>query len=506
MRTVPVLALLLAGCAASGCSDSNLVMEPGGGPFDSDNEIDDAVRLDVYPSSEMVFENLPLLPQTFFVGSGSEAELVMDAPVVLQGTVTAYDVSPWADADLPGANVPVPAARVQIYRPWTVQGANDVTGDGSSDHRLDEPGEYLLRVPPGGDYVASFVPEDPEIPFWSAPLPLLESRRMDVDLGYGAAVWGEVLTSDGDPLAGVSVRAVDAYGVAGAAAVTDANGFYLLRVVPDAAYTLESLGGAAGLDPVLTARDVLVAEEGAAVDFTYAPRDLRTVRGRAVDATGEGLRDVTARFVARTVDGYGPEASYEISVPTSTSPEGHFSALVPPGVYDVWLAPEGDLGVSPASVLELTVDDALEDLGDVALPELAVIDTVVLDPNGDPVPGALVSVAEIGYGGRVWQATSDAAGRVVVQAPRVPIRVEIAPPADGSNLAITRLEAPSGADPVELVLEAGEMLSGTVTWTDDEGNVQPASFAVVEARYEDGFRRGVALTDDQGRYQMWVAP
>jgi hypothetical protein len=503
---MPVLALLLAGCATSGCAENSLVARPGGPQLDTGGEIQDAVRLDVYPAADMVFENLPLLPQTFFVADGAGADLSMSAPVVLQGTVTAYEVSPWADADLPGAEVPVPGARAQILRPGTVQGANDLTGDGSTDQRLDQPGEYLLRVPPGSDYLASFVPADPEVPFWSAPLPLLESRRLDVDLGYGAAVWGEVLTTDGDPIVGVQVRAVDSYGVAGAAAVTDDEGFYLLRVVPDATYTVEALGGDAGLDPILTTRDVVVGEEGAAVDFTYAPRDLRTVRGRAVDAEGEGVRGVTARFVARSVDGYGPEASFEISVPTSTDPAGHFSALMPPGVYDIWLAPEGGLDVSPASVLELTVDDGSEDVGDVALPDLAVIDTVVLDPNGDPVAGALVTVAEIGYGGRVWQATSDAAGRVVVQAPRVPVRVEIAPPADRQALAITRLEAPSGADPVELVVAAGQSLMGTVTWTDDQGNVQPAAYAVVEARHEDGFRRGVAITDENGFYAMTIAP
>lgn len=504
-----IIACLLA--AAVGCgSDSDLMgddpsYQPNVEMYGDDTGVTDGVatqfaRLDVLPPDALPSPSgESYLPQTFTAEpDGAETDLVLDPPVRFDGTVAAYDTSPYRDAGLPGVGGLLSGALVSVRRAASVQSANDVTGAATAD--LAEVGAFHLVLPPDASYVVSYVPNDPELPFRSEPLALLEDATVAVDLGAGAAVWGTVTDADGVPLVGVAVRAVANDGLEGAPALTDAEGDYLLRVEPGA-WTIRSEGRSTGRDPVLV-EAVTVPAEGRAVDFTYASLDLVSIGGRVVDDRGQGLTSVRVHLKSTALDGY-EDASYDVEVLTNR--DGNFDTRALRGAYEVEVVPERELELSATTLTDVVVADAFEDLGETVLPSFAQVLGAVLDGNGQAVRGAVVSLREVGYDGRTWSVTSDDNGTFTLMAPRTAVQARIAPPPDRSDLANTRIAfEPSSETAPVFVLSEGVAYSGTVLAADADGNDQPVPFAVVELVDDHGDRWGAALTDDRGEYAVRV--
>ncbi len=466
----------------------------------TDGEMPLVARIDVIPPDSLASPSgETYLPQTFTAdASGATDDLVLDPPVRFEGTVAAYDTSPYRDAGLPGVGGLLAGALVSVRKAASVQSANDVTSAGSVD--AADLGAFHLVLPPDGSYVVSYVPNDPELPFRSAPLALLDDATLAVDLGAGAAVWGTVTDADGAPLVGVAVRAVASDGLEGTAAITDADGDYLLRVEPGA-WTIRSEGRSSGRDPVLT-ESVTVPAEGRSVDFTYGSLDLVSIGGRVVDDRGQGLTSVRVHLTSNALLGYDG-ASYDVEVLTNR--DGNFDTRVLRGDYTVEVVPDRNLELSAASLGDVVVDDAFEDLGETVLPSFAQVLGAVLDGASQPVPGAVVTLREVGYDQRSWSVTAGDSGAFFVMAPRTAVQAWIAPPADRADLANKRIAfEPSSETAPVFVLSEGVLFSGTVLAADAGGTDRPVPFAVVEVVDDRGDRWAGALTDEDGRYSVRV--
>ena len=111
-------------------------------------------------------------------------------------------VTPYADADLPGTPIPVEHARVSFVKPASVQNTTDVTASEEQGVPQGALGRYSMLVVPDPLYRVAFVPADPLIPFRSMTLGVTEDSVFDVDLGYGVAVYGQVLAGRSDPQTG----------------------------------------------------------------------------------------------------------------------------------------------------------------------------------------------------------------------------------------------------------------------------------------------------------------
>jgi hypothetical protein len=329
-----------------------------------------------------------------------------------------------------------------------------------------------------------------------------DDESLDIDLGYGAAIWGTVVDNEGEPIPEVGVHAVDAAGNVGATALTDDSGFYVLRVDPGA-YSLVVEGRSHGRDPVLTSGLGDVALSGIEAEFAYGPLSLETLTGRVVDDEGQGLPFRTVRFVALELDGYGSEASWEGDAITNS--EGNIDSRLLPGKYRVEVVAEAEDALSSASV-EIEVDEEDEDIGTIELLPLGAVTGHVVDPSGLAVARTLIAVEESGFLGRIWQVSADDNGDFLLPAPLTPYVLTLTPPAPRTDLAITSAEGNAVSGSEELTFEAGAELHGTLRHPDEEtAELTPSAFCIVEALDEMGHRKGVALTDSEGRFSMRVA-
>jgi hypothetical protein len=489
------VALLLV--CTTACSETD--MAEGVGAPDALETAQDAQRLDVQPpedlrSADANASHVALMPQTFrTVSNAGSRDLILVEPVVVSGVVSGFLVTPWQRATLPGEAIALDGALVSVRRTDSVQSANTVTSDGT----------YSLRIPPGTAYDVSFVPEDPLIPFFSASLSAVDDVVFDIDLGSGVEVWGLVLGGDGAPIEGVAVHAVDGQGIVGGTTLTNADGWYDLRVNPGD-YQIVAEGRSNGRDPQQATELLEVGEQGLSVDFQYPTFDLRTLSGRVVDDQGDGLGDVTARFVASSLDGYVEQTTYSVEVTTGDT--GVFDTRLLPGVYDVELRPKEGVEFAPATLGERRISASVTDLGTVALAPMGLVSGRVTDPSGQFVPDALVTMTEIGFGQRSWSFVSDDTGGFTTLAPAVRMEFALTPPAAREELALTRIDVePTQGVQIDVAFENGLPITGRVLYADpQDGQLNPVSYAVVEARDEDGTLWGQALTDAEGTYDLRV--
>ena len=436
------------------------------------------------------------LPQTFAFVLSNDLDLVLREAITLRGTVTGYVAAPWA-FDVPGAPAALANARVSMRLADTIQSANTLT-DGSADGIL---GSFALRLPPADGYAVDVVPDSPLIAPYAAFVDLRDETPVSFELGLGASVWGRVLNADGSPLVGARVHGVDARGTATAAAVTDAGGWWLVRVQP-ATWSFVCEGRDNGRDPVIALRSVEVDELGVRVDFEYPSLSLGTITGRVIDASGQGVEGAIAQMQAINLDGYaGIEFSAAKGV--QTDDDGVFTAVLPPGQWNVELLPPDSSGLGPVVLGPIAVARSdVADLSDVALPTKVAMVGVVADTDGIVLPGAVVSATEIGFAGRSWTAVTDIAGGFALSVPDVPLAVEILPPGDRSDLALTRLTvAEPGAELLQFGLGVGVRIAGRVLFEDE---AEPVPFAVLEVRDADGTRWASGLTGPDGSFELRI--
>lgn len=479
------------------CSETGL---KGTGRLLDSSETDDAnfsyegLRVDLVPTELPVSaDRVTLLPQsvalpTLVSGSPYNAgELSLEAPVELDLQVTAIDRPDLLPAaTLPGEAEPIGiAATVRIAEAGTL---HDYRGVSGSD------GALTMFVMPGDRYQVTIVPDDPRHPLtafpWDASDPLV------LDLEASGSVFGRVLVGDA-PLAESWVELIDAAGVRSATATTDRNGFYEIGAAPGA-YTLRSLGRPFGEEPVL-AFDVDHGDGATRLDVAYPPLDDVLVDARVVDAEGTPLPGITVRFQSLLVDGLESQAA-SYTADKLTDESGGVLARLPAGTYDVLVLPPARAAGARHTPLRLPAVsfDADADLGLLELDGTADVEGTVADGFETRLPGAVVSCREDGYGERSWSTVTNEEGRFGLQLPQIPVTCAVSPPADRTDLALTR----RGFDPAvtpspTLQLRGGLPVSGTVV-----RDGEPEGLVVVEIRDGDGQLLGSALTDDEGLWQI----
>ncbi len=500
-RLLSIASVLVAVVACSAPeADLDSANEFGGGGESPPTAFEDGdaargfFRIDVHPPVESNLDSggLPLLlPQTFEVLPDDEGEAVirMSRAVDVTGEVSGYGVSPYSGGpDLPGTATTIEGAEVELSLDGTVQQRYGFT---------DEAGAFRMRAAPNIGYRLRIVPDSGEVPFASDLLSVLDTTAYDVDLGYGVAVWGTV-TTGGQPLVGARIHAELPDGTAGADVVTDGQGRYMLRVLPDRDYRVVSEGRDNGdLDPTVTTDFFYVDALGAKRDIAYAPLSTVGVSGVVRGPTGN-VGNATVKLTSVALDGYTDDA--ELAVTYRTNDSGVYSALVVPGVYEVEILPPAS-SLTPASLGEVDASVGIG-LPDTVLPGLVSVSGTVWDNNGWPVAGALVQAAETGFGKRSWTTTSDADGGWTLDVPQTGIEYTVSPPADRGDLALTVAAPVAGAQgATDLVMAAGLTLSGRVIDEDDD----PVEYATIEVRDQSGRLWAIAFTGSSGRFETQVA-
>jgi len=484
--------------ALAACSETSLKGDVGG-PNATDLEDADfsyqGLRIDLIPTELPASAGrVTLLPQsvaipTLVSGSAYDAgELELDEPQELNVRVTAADrpdVIPVAS--LPGEDERVGLdATVRITEEDTLHDYRGVS---------DDDGALTMFVMPRDGYRVTVIPDDPRQPLtsfvWNA------SDELDLDLDPSGSVFGRVLVGD-VPLADASVELVDDAGVGSSVATTDGNGFYEIAAAPGT-YTVRSLGRSFGEEPTLAVLDVAHGDGSTRLDVLYPPLVDVLVDARVVDAGGEPLSGITVRFESIVLDGLeGRSASF--TTDKLTDEGGGILGRLPSGTYDVLVLPPARSGGARHTPIQLDAVrlDADADLGLLELDGAADVEGTVADGGQTRLDGAVVSCREDGYGGRSWSTVTNEEGRFGLQLPMIPVVCAVSPPADRTDLALTR----RGFDPADttsptLQLRGGLPVSGTVL-----RDGEPEGLVVVEIRDDAGELMGSALTDEEGSWQI----
>ncbi|MCB9759040.1 MAG: hypothetical protein H6739_04305 [Alphaproteobacteria bacterium] len=492
--------LLTFTLSLAACSDADFSVFDGqevsaddsGSGFESDAMT--SLRLDVYPSSSLAEGSL--LNQTFLLDYAAPGvEVSLTRPVTLRGNLTGYDANPTADVAVPGQSTSV-TGYVQAFVPGTVMSRKTPT---------DETGYFAAQVVPSDGYTLAWIPEVPaELPFVVVTDELVDGPDdLSLYLDYGLPVYGAVTHGDDlDPVAGVSVQAFDvASGVGGPVVTTDSYGEYMLRLYPGE-YELR-VSDEDDRVPTQSIPITVFDGDGLAQDVHYGTLERNAFRGTVVDADGEPVENVVVRLTSVDLDGT-PDGTLVLELDTPRN--GIFSDDIVPGVYEVEYIPPYLEAASGPTVGPVKLAEAVElrgpnnQLPRVTLPERVTVQARVTDPDGNPVPGALVRARELGFDHYVFEAIANAEGDVSIRVTDTELLWTLEPPA-GVPGAVTFREA----DPFEVIeagtlqLSEGRQVSGQVLWGE-----QPAAYAAVEVR--DFYDRlyASALTDDEGRFSVQV--
>jgi hypothetical protein len=136
----------------------------------------------------------------------------------------------------------------------------------------------------------------------------------------------------------------------------------------------------------------------------------------------------------------------------------------------------------------------------IALLPLVTLEGTVAGQNGNPLESAHVLCSEQGFDHRGYEAYSGPAGRFSIAVPNVPLTCAVTPPSSDQRHPSGRFPVdPSGADPVELQLSDGQVVSGVVTLDGVE-----EGFAVVEVRDAANQVLGAGLTGKDGAFAIRV--
>lgn len=452
---------------------------------DTDAATGQSYQLAVYPTRN---GEVGLLPQAFDlqVRSTTDVELELAAPVTLSGNITGYLITPRV-TNLPGTRQPV-AAEVGLLSESTVQSRYGAASDD---------GDFALSAVPGSVYDLVLIPELAGLPFLHESISLDRDVSIDFDLDSGVALWGRVL-SNGTPLANVRVAAENTSGVRGEPVLTNANGYFELRVLPGM-YRVLSLGRDNGRDPAVRGALVEVGSDGARSDIEYASLELFSVGGRAVSGTN-ALSGARIRFTSASLDGYAGMA--EVSVEAVANTDGNFDTRLVPGVYTIELLPRSDQAAASYTISGVNLEGDT-DLGVLTAPGFSSISTTVLDDQGLPVAGASARCTEAQGDQRSYTGSSDSAGVLELSLPTNDVRCLITPPGGSSELAALRVDLDLGeTDFPTLQFGRGHTVSGTLV-SDSRG--ADVSLAIVEVRDPNGTLWGTTVTDSAGRFSLQVA-
>ena len=295
--------------------------------------------------------------------------------------------------------------------------------------------------------------------------------RVELFLFPGATLSGTVRDDAGRPVTGAVVRAEGGglWSAAPPAERTDARGAFVMPGVDAGDYVLVAREG--GRAPAV-ATAVVEAGSDASVSLTLSDGGFAT--GRIVDDSG---RPLAGRVRVEVFEDRGLPAFASELLTSETKSDGQF-VLGPLPLGRLGLVASAAGHASRPLEAEVPARGRTADLGDVTLETGLSIRGRVADRDGEGIAGATVVASGLAGDRSRFEATSEADGAFVVGGLR-PGLYQVRARAAGYGAAIAKAEA--GSDPVELVMEAGGQIAGSVV--DAQG--QPVEEARIEARATD---------------------
>lgn len=440
-----------------------------------------------------------------------------DAPAL----VVARIVDP-SGAIQPGARVHVELERDASVRADAVADAEGLVHlfALASGAALPE-GRYLVRAEQDGFAAGAAVHR---FPSESPP---------DVALRPASTVAGQVLGTDGLPVAGAEVRIVGSGLWPAVEGTTDGSGRFVLSAIPPGIYEVHVMHGDTSAPP----RRGLAIEAGARAVLSFVLSGGEVLAGTVLDdETGEPIAGAEVRVATETL------SAMPRSTTTGTDGTFRFAGLEARShrltITDAVHVPEVGIEASSGGVLRIRMARA------------ASISGIVLDANRRPVSGAAIEVlgsgahgmpitvgatasiaASSGVPGRLevtdyvppiplvpgesvttapagHAGSGRGAGRVVSEADGT-FHVDGVPPglvqvvarateyASASSEAF-RLRSGEAREAIEIVLEASGALEGTVLDENDDAVVH----TLVEIRSDSDPLTRIAVTDDEGHFAM----
>ncbi|HEX4964332.1 MAG TPA: carboxypeptidase regulatory-like domain-containing protein [Thermoanaerobaculia bacterium] len=377
-------------------------------------------------------------------------------------------------------------------------------GNPASPVRTGEDGRYEIVVSPAADLrlQASAPGYFPSAPLAVLSAPASSSARPGptLPLAPTAALGGTVIDSTGQPVQGAEI-----------ASFRSREG----RPLPGDPKTRSTATGAFRLEP-LAPREIysLRVEKTGFAPATLtveAPRplatrgDLKIVLTRGLVAHGQ-VTDGAGKPLSGALATLSPSASAagELGVPDRLPPakarsdaKGRFEVPgLSGGVFDLAV---GARGFGSVLVRGIMVGQGREDLGTVILPPGTGLEGIVIDPDGQPISGAKVSVSsspsedlETGADGR-FTLTGLKDGEIVTV--RVTRTGYLPSPAVTSEIRVPT------ADPVRVVLHPGSRVLGRVS--EETGEAVPGARVLLTPQ-TPGAQGPVASarTDADGRFLM----
>jgi protocatechuate 3,4-dioxygenase beta subunit len=387
-----------------------------------------------------------------------------------------------AEAD---GNRPVAGARVSVDqwlvlpRDWEEDATrNETTTDARGRFRLEGIGRKPVTIAARAPGFAR-----------AERHPVRAGDRVEIFLFPGATLSGTVRDEAGKSMKGAVVRAEGGglWSAAPPAERTDAQGAFVMSGVEPGDYVVVAREGARA--PAI-ATVVVEPEVDAGVQVTLSEGGFAT--GRIVDDSG---RPLAGRVRVETFEDHGLPAFASDLMSVEAKADGRF-ALGPLPLGTLGLGVSAPRHASRRVDASVATRGRTADLGDVALEAGLAIRGRVAARDGNGIGGAALLVSATGGDRSQSEATSEADGAFVVGGLR-PGSYQVRARADGYAAATVKTEA--GGDPVEIVLDAGGQIAGTVV--DTQG--QPLEEARVQARSAgtpsfDGERFYSAPADEGG--------
>ncbi len=448
-------------------------------------------RISVEPAEAGTLEN-PVLPAVFgpfLAADGLSLEL---RPAVhLTGHLQGVRTTSWSSARLPTTLVDVAA---EIALEGATAGVHWRTTS-------NDAGLYDLAVAPDL-YQIRITPHDPLLPPWSAPVPIVDARRLDVAMDMGRPLWGRLVDGDGAPVGSAKVVASDDTGMQTAAAVSNADGWYELHVT-DGMWRVVVEPPAGRRLPNRTTGSVEIGEPGARVDTSWRVPERATLRVHLTDAGGASLTQATVAVTSVSVQGY-PLGSASFSLTVATDSQGFIETSVPAGVYTLELLPGQADRWAPLKLGDLAVVNEL-DLGTIGADGFNNASWTTHDLDGAPLPGAVATCTELDGTHRRWSFDADESGELSVTLPNTALDCLVMPPGDRPELAALRLQVDHPADATDFALGVGDRVSGSVQLVSD-GRRIPSAYAVVRVLAADDTVLAQGATDAEGQFTLSVPP
>ena len=450
---------------ACACDSAKGDADSASNGFDSPGDllpIDPAkLRIDVTPLTDEV------PPQTWTPRADAAwSDLAIElAPLIeVSGAVRGYVPTP-PSITVPGEDDAI-EADVYAFVPDT----RNSDGTRSSANT----GRYTLEVPAGSGYMLGVVPTNPQLPFIAlADQAFTRDTDAPFELTESGAIFGYVFDQECDEkdekasgcVRGARVQLIESQTrIGGPVYETAADGYFLLHTLSGVVYDLEVSQGDSAPAPIPhVVSSKIWAEPGqnTRVDVDLGERAANTyLKGHVVDDGGRNVQDVVVRATSTSLDA----ANGTLTIETETDGSGRFNQAILPGDWTVELIPPYDssLRLSPTTI-DVHVGKGGLDVDDQTLLPRVTVETVVVDPTtGVGIPGAAVSIREIGYDSYSFEAITDASGSVSLEATAVPVRVTVTPPSE-TDRAITHFTYGGPNEiPDQLALGAGTVFAGVV--------------------------------------------